>query len=99
MSSVTLPWTGFGTDISCAFCAGRISPSAEAAGLGDVSFHVSCVPSCDACGQSLGSTIQREWSYQVMVVPSVYGYECVPFHYLCPDCQESTLGVEPSALD
>ena len=83
----------------CASCSGRISPTAEAATLGDLSFHSACVPSCDECGQSLGPALEQNWTYQVMVVPSVYGYECLPFHHLCPDCREATMTIEPSAQD
>ncbi len=93
------PCTQFGIGISCASCGGRISPTGEAAGLGDLYFHSTCVPRCDECGQSLGPTLERDWGYQVMVVASVYGYECLPFHHLCPECRATTLGVEPSALD
>src|SRR5438093_10617844 len=99
MPSTTFARTDFGIEISCAFCSDRISPSAEAAGLGDLYFHSTCAPCCDECGQSLGPTLERDWSYQVMVVPSVYGYDCVPFHHACPDCRETTLGMEPSAQD
>jgi hypothetical protein len=35
----------------------------------------------------------------VMVVPSVYGYECLPCRRLCPDCREATVTIEPGAQD
>jgi hypothetical protein len=99
MLPATSPPTESGIEISCGLCAGRIGPSAEASGLGDLYFHASCVPNCDECGQSLRPMLERDWSYEVMIVPSVYGYECVPFHHLCPDCQEQTLHMEPIAQD
>ncbi len=83
----------------CASCSGRISPTAEVATLGDLSFHSACVPSCDECGQSLGPALEQNWTYQVMVVASVYGYERLPFHHLCPDCREATMTIEPGAQD
>src|SRR5579859_6378621 len=99
MPITTVSQSAFGVGISCAVCSNGIGPTAEAAGLGDLFFHSACAPCCDECGQSLGPALERDWSYQVMVVPSVYGYECVPFHHLCPGCKETTLGVEPSAQD
>jgi hypothetical protein len=99
MLMTALPQRGFGVETSCAFCSVGISPTVEAARLGDLYFHPMCAPSCDECGQSLGPTLERDWSYRVTVVPSAYGYECVPFDHLCPDCREMTLGIEPSAQD
>ncbi len=62
-------------------------------------FHAACVPRCKACGTSLGPLIDTEWSYQVLVVSSPYGYEQVPYEYVCGDCRTTTLLDEPSALD
>lgn len=99
MPRATPRQTELGIETSCAFCLGQISPTAEAAGLGDLLFHSTCAPACDECGKSLAPALEANWSYEVRIVPSVYGYECVPYHHLCPDCRETTLGMEPGAQD
>ncbi len=85
--------------IACAFCQEPIENSADAVHLGDLGFHARCTPRCDACGRSLGAELEVDWSFQVMVVPSVYGYERVPFHHLCPECRTTALLGEPAAQD
>lgn len=85
--------------LTCACCQGQLVAGSEAAALGDLVFHAACVPRCQACGASLAPNIASDWSYQVLVVSSPYGYEQVPYEYLCARCQETTLRDEPRALD
>ncbi len=86
-------------DVVCANCAGVLADAAQATVLGDLSFHAGCVPSCQSCGATLAADIASDWSYQVLVVSSPYGYEQVPYAYVCLGCQEQTLRDEPRAQD
>ncbi len=99
MVTATHPQADFGIETACAFCSGRIGPTAEATGLGDLQFHSTCAPFCDECGTGLVATLEVDWSIQMTIVPSVYGYECVPIHHLCPDCRDTMLRAEPGAQD
>ncbi len=97
MSAGTIPLLQQGT--VCACCARQLAGDANTAVLGDLSFHAACVPRCELCGGSLAASIAADWSYQVLVVSSPYGYEQVPYEYRCAACRESTLLGEPSAQD
>ncbi len=94
-----LPTASMVGEVPCASCSGRVNDLMDACLLGDMYFHSTCVPRCSTCGASLGPRIATDWSYQVLVVSSPYGYEQVPYEYMCGECQASSLHDEPRGLD
>ncbi len=96
MSTLSVPQLRRGT--ICATCSGAVSDDGSVV-LGDLVFHSACVPTCEVCGASLAPEIQSDWSYQVLVVSSPFGYEQVPYGYRCVACQETWLTDEPPAQD
>ncbi len=83
----------------CGFCSAPLGTDGNWVPLGDLAFHVACVPSCHVCGRALEPGLEVGWSHQELVVHSQNGYDRLPCHHLCAECRETTLHAEPSAQD
>ena len=85
--------------VVCGFCSAPLTADGSLVPLGDLAFHVACVPRCHVCGRPLEPELEIGWSHQELVVPSANGYDRLPCQHLCSACRETTLHYEPSAQD